>query len=311
MEERINYLIVGAFLLVAIFVLVGLVAWFGGGPGQEPVARYLVLFDRDVSGLSPGSPVRYMGVDVGQVNSISLAPDRARQVEVQIEVRRTTPIDAGTFAGLAYQGVTGVAFINLDSEPGEHGPIATTPGFAYPVIPSRSVGIAALLADTPQLVGRVNDVLDRAGTLLDESNRASVGRTLEYLEELTGALASRREEIAAIPRRIDGVLANVDRATEQLADLLTRAQPDIVAVAENLNRTSERLARLTGRMDEWVEQNDAEVRSFVRDGLGATPALVADTRQTLRELEKLVMELRDDPSRLVHRPKVQAVSVAP
>jgi hypothetical protein len=32
-------------------------------------------------------------------------------------------------------------------------------------------------------------------------------------------------------------------------------------------------------------------------------------RRTVRSLDKLVTELRDDPSQLVHRPQVRAVSV--
>ena len=299
----------GAFLVVAVTVLIGLTVWFGSGAGQEPVARYLVLFNNDVSGLTPGSPVRYLGVDVGEVSTIALARDKVQTVEVQIEVGRSTPVDAGTFAGLDFQGVTGVAFINLDTEPGEHGPIQSTPGLSYPVIPSRNVGLAALLADTPEVVSRVNDLLDQAGSLLDESNQASVTRTLKNLEELTSALAAKREEIAALPQRMENVLDNLERATRQLPGLIGQVQPEIVAAVQNLNRSSERLARLTGRVDEWLEQNDTEMRRFVGDGLGEVPALVAEMRRTVRSLEKLVMELRDDPSRLVHRPRVQAVSV--
>ena len=309
MEDRTGYLIVGSFLVVAITSLVGLMVWFGGGAGQEPVARYLVLFHRDISGLTPGSAVRYLGVDVGQVTSIALAPDKAQTVEVEIEVGRSTPVDAGTFAGLALQGVTGVAFINMDTEPGEHGPINTEPGLRYPVIPSRSVGLAALLADTPAVMGRVNDLLDQAGRLLDESNQASVARTLDNLEELSTALAAKREEIAALPERLEAVLDNLERATDQLPGLVTEVQPEIVAAMQNLNRSSERLLQVTSRLDDWLKENDTEMRSFVGDGLGEIPALVADMRRTVRSLDKLVTELRDDPSQLVHRPQVRAVSV--
>lgn len=311
MEERTSYLIVGAFLLAATVMLVGLTAWFGGTAGSTSFSRYLVLFESDISGLTPGNPVRYLGVDVGQVSSISLMPGNAKTVRVEIDVSQVTPIDAGTFAGLSFQGVTGVAFINLGSQAGEHGPIQATQEFVFPVIPSRNVGIAALLEDTPLLVGRVNEVLDRAGSLLDESNQESVSRTLDNLEALTATLADQREQIASIPKRLDTVLINLDRAVQQLPELLTQVQPDVTAAAKNLNLASERLAALTGHLAELLEENDTEVRSFVSDGLGATPALVADLRQTLRELNKLVSELRDDPSQLVHRPRMRTVSVAP
>ena len=263
MEERTSYLIVGAFLLIATVMLIGLTAWFGGTVGSTSYSRYLVLFKSDISGLTPGNPVRYLGVDVGQVTSISLMPGNAKTVRVEIDVSQVTPIDAGTFAGLSFQGVTGVAFINLGSEAGEHSPIQVTQGYDYPVIPSRNVGIAALLEDTPQLVSRVTELLDRAGSLLDESNQASVKRTLNNLEELTATLADQRAQIASIPQRLDEVLINLDRAVQQLPELLTQVQPDVTAAAKNLNLASERLATLTGRLDELLEENDTEVRSFV------------------------------------------------
>jgi hypothetical protein len=51
------------------------------------------------------------------------------------------------------------------------------------------------------------------------------------------------------------------------------------------------------------------MNAFMEDGLGEFPALVNDARATLRELEKLVKELREDPSSLIYRPKDNAVDL--
>ena len=47
----------------------------------------------------------------------------------------------------------------------------------------------------------------------------------------------------------------------------------------------------------------------MEDGLGQFPALVNDARATLRELEKLVKDLQEDPSRLIRQPKENAVEL--
>jgi hypothetical protein len=50
---------------------------------------------------------------------------------------------------------------------------------------------------------------------------------------------------------------------------------------------------------------------FLEDGLGEAPALLQETRQALREVEKLMSELQDDPSQLNHRPPSDALEIDP
>ena len=85
--------------------------------------------------------------------------DMAINWTVQIDVARSAPVDAGTYATLAYQGITGVAFINLASEPGEHGPLVAMAGRPHAVLPTRDIGIAALLNAGPEVVGHLDALL--------------------------------------------------------------------------------------------------------------------------------------------------------
>jgi hypothetical protein len=50
---------------------------------------------------------------------------------------------------------------------------------------------------------------------------------------------------------------------------------------------------------------------FMQEGLGEVPALLNESRNTLRDLEKLVAELKDDPSQLIHRPPNDALEIDP
>ena len=67
---------------------------------------------------------------------------------------------------------------------------------------------------------------------------------------------------------------------------------------------------MTGRVEQWLVENDAAIDGFFASGIGETGALITDTREAIRELKKLGAELRNDPSRVVYKPKLEPVAVA-
>jgi phospholipid/cholesterol/gamma-HCH transport system substrate-binding protein len=310
MYERTNYLAVGAFILLGTIALIVVGFWIGGVGQTVPTSRYTVIFERDVNGLSEGSPVRYMGVDVGQVTTIQLLAAKDTAIEVRVEVASSTPVDSGTYASLGYQGITGVAFINLAADSGEHEQLAVTAGHDYPIIRTRDVGIAALLNSGPEVLARVNGLLDDAGLLLGEENRSSTTQILQNLEQVTSALAEQRGALAVVPVRINESLDKLQDTLELAAEVTSEAKPDLLAAMQNLRQTTDRLANATGRVEHWLVENDAAIDSFLQGGVGETAALMTDTRAAMRELEKLGAELRSNPSRIIYKPKLEPVTVS-
>jgi phospholipid/cholesterol/gamma-HCH transport system substrate-binding protein len=303
--------VVGLFVSIAIAAFVGFVLWLTGRSGVEEMKRYSMLFDRAVSGLATGGPVKFMGVNIGSVILMEIIREGDIVIRVDIEVLEDTPVDSGTFASLALQGITGVAVINLDSDTGTHQPLKLTPGFEYPIIPVRDVGFAALLSSAPRIMERLDSLLNQANELMGEENRASISRTLGHVESLTGSLADSSDTIAALPADLNRTLTDMQAMIGQLQQLVEQVQPNIDSTLGNLNRTSENLASLTARLDEWLKDNESDLGRFVDDGLGEAPALIIGTRQALRELEKLVAELQDDPSQLIYRAREDALEIKP
>jgi len=309
MYERTNDLAVGVFILIGTLLLVAVGFWIGGVGQTVPMSLYTVIFERDVNGLSEGSPVRYMGVDVGEVTTIQLFRAKDTAIEVRIEVATSTPVDSGTYASLGYQGITGVAFINLAGEPGKQEPLAVAVGHDYPVIQTRDVGIAALLNAGPDVLARVNNVLDNIGLLLDHKNLSAVAQTLENLDQLTSALAEQRQALADLPVRMNEALEKLQTTLELAAKFTEEAKPELLAASQNIRQTTDKLANVTERVEHWLVENDAAIDSFLADGIGETAALISETREAMHELEKLGAELRDNPSRVIYKPNLEPVVV--
>src|SRR3954465_6799379 len=118
MENRAYALAAGLFTLLLGIGVVATALWFSGEAVEN--SEYLLVSNYPVSGLNPQAPVRYRGVTVGKVLSISFDRQKGRSTDpqtqgpngilVKIEVESGTPLTEGSYAKLGSQGVTGLSY---------------------------------------------------------------------------------------------------------------------------------------------------------------------------------------------------------
>ena len=114
MENSAHALVAGIFVIL-LSIAVGLVAtWFSGDNIQR--VSYLVVTKESVSGLNPQSSVHYRGVLIGKVEDIEFDPEDSQQILVQISVNENVNLQNTVYAQLGYQGVTGLAYIQLNDD---------------------------------------------------------------------------------------------------------------------------------------------------------------------------------------------------
>jgi len=300
---------VGLFVALALFIFVSGTLWLTGRQGSEPTVEYSMFFEKDVGGLMLGGPVFYLGVGVGTVTAMTIIPGNPMTVRVDAEVLKSAPIDGGTYASLALQGITGVAVIKLNADPGVHVTLKPGKNGGHPVIPVRDAGFTALLAKAPGVVEKLDSILVKVNQILGEENRQFISDMLEDVSSITGALAAKEQVIGELPDLLKEVIKDLQGNLGQIQSMVGNMEPDLLSTMENLERTTQNLADMTGRLETWTATNDRDMNAFMGDGLGQVPALISDLRSTLREVEKLMKELREDPSILIYKPNDEAVNV--
>ncbi len=92
MEREANYFAVGAFVILVTAMAGLFVYWYSEGRDQRSYERYEIYFPGSVTGLSEGSAVRYLGVEVGKVRRIRLDERSAERVQVLAEIDQSAPI---------------------------------------------------------------------------------------------------------------------------------------------------------------------------------------------------------------------------
>lgn len=300
---------VGVFVAVALVAFVAGTIWLTGERSSQPTVDYSMYFETDVSGLMLGGPVFYLGVEVGSVTAMEIIPGNPMRIRVDARVLASAPIDGGTYASLALQGITGVAVIRLSADPGVHGPLERDDKDGRLLIEVRDTGFSAILAKAPNIIDKLDSVLVQINQILGEENRELVSSMLGDLASVTSALASQEEAIGEIPVLLENAIRELHDSLAQIRSMAGKLEPGLEASLANLDQATRNLAGITQRLDEWAALNDSEMQSFMQDGLGQIPALVSDARAALREVEKLMDELRENPSRLMYKPNEDSVEV--
>src|ERR1041384_136703 len=117
MEREANYEAAGAFILLVLGMAIAFLIWYTDSSDARAYTTYEISFAGSVSGLDQGSPVRYLGVDVGRVKRLNIDRNDASRVRVVGEGEQRAPISPATRASLGLQGVTGLLYVNLKEAP--------------------------------------------------------------------------------------------------------------------------------------------------------------------------------------------------
>ena len=266
MEEKVNYTLVGLFVLVLSAGLIGGVLWLSSGKSySKQYDIYQTYIKESVAGLNLNAPVRYLGVDVGRVQKIVLAPNNVEEVQLTLAIERGTPVKVDTLAVLKTQGLTGFAFVDLTGGSRDGPPLHAQNNEEYPVIKSGPSLMTRLDAAVTLLLTNLNRSSENLNALLDDDNRRAFKHSLADIETLSHTLAARSA-------MIDSSLNNASRTMENTA------------------RLSDELPQLIQRIQRSADAFDHMSNELSRAG---TNASVAFTDGTLPEVRQLVTELHD------------------
>jgi len=289
METRANYLMVGSFVLVFAAGLVVFVLWLAKVQFDVKFDRYDILYDGSVTGLKVGSPVRYRGVRVGEVIKISLDPAHPEQVQITIEVESATPVRGDTVATLEIEGLTGGLYVLLSDTTLAAPPLIAGEGQRRPVIASRPSSLQQVLEGAPELVQKIDRLLQNVNSLLNEDNRAQFTATLANLRRFTGALANRREDIEALILDSRATMRNLNGATGAIEDFAVAMKTDGARLVERLDTTLSSIDAMATGIDISVTDTAAEARGLIADLRKTAKSFSATSHQ----LESLIAENRE------------------
>ena len=295
MENRSHALIAGFFTIALIVLTTIFAMWLGHDKIQR--IPYEIVTNSSVSGLNLQAAVRYKGIKVGNVTDINFNPKVPGQIMLRVEVIPTTPVTTATFATLAYQGVTGIAFIQLDDDkqPGTELLASSQVEDALPRIPLRPSILQNLEQKGIAILGQTEQLTQRINQLLDPQNPASLISTI-------GHFSKAADQWGAVPGQIAPSLAKLPALIDQTQNTLISVKNlsvDANKFTQNLNQLSNQLQSSEGPIAHFNNALDQISNSVTTETLPRIQTLTGEARSSLRMLNRTTENLNDRPQSIL------------
>ncbi len=289
METRANYVMVGSFVLLLVFGLIGFVIWLANFQINTEVKRFDIFFRGSVTGLATGSPVRYSGVRVGEVIFIGLDHDDPNRVRALVEVDATTPVKTDTYATLNLAGLTGGLYVLLSGGSREAPMLEATSEEKRAIIPSRSSDLESVISSAPELLDGAILLLNRANDVLSDNNRADIAATIRNAREISEAFVENREKVELLINDASVTMNNLSEATGSLKETAQSIQTNLESLTTSANQTLKAFETTAGTVDGSVQDVSADLR-VVLQKLDST---VSSMDRAASQLEGLIAENRE------------------
>ncbi|MBA4255349.1 MAG: MCE family protein [Polaromonas sp.] len=324
MENKAHAWAAGLFVITMVSLLAALAFWLSRDTRVRDV--YELSTAEAVSGLSEQAAVRFRGITVGKVVHIGFDPQTKGNVLLRIAIDQNLPLTQATYGVLAYQGVTGLAFVQLDDDGSSTAPLTTqtNPPTRIPLRP----GLLSQFADQGSfLLRQAQRITERVDSLLSAENQQTMVSTLQSVgrsADRLGLAAERMQATVAAqlgPQRtnIPALVTDTRQAMQALqataSDIRHTAQASAqtaeaaTQAAQTLHQLGQRIAAEDGLVSQLERTTRSLAASAATVQATALPRLMEATAEaaqaaraasaTAQGVDRVVNHLEENPQSLL------------
>ena len=279
--------------------LIALTTVFALWLGRDRIQRtpYLIATKLSVAGLNLQAAVRYKGIKVGNVTDIDFDESNPGQILLRIDVLPDTPVTPATFATLGYQGVTGIAYVQLD----EDSSATAMPAPAIEKIsgmqriPLRPGMMQNLEQRGMAILNQTEELGKRLNSLLDPDNRKSLVTAVDNIGRAAAAWQT-------VPGKLEPTLDKLPVLIEQAqgsAAAFKLFSADASRMSNNFNLLASKLQASDGTVAKLNLAADHISEGVTQETLPAINSLSREARSSMRSLTRAVENLNDRPQSIL------------
>ena len=310
MENKSHAVAAGAFVLAIAALLVSLAVWLMRDTSEQRV--FEISSSDGVTGLQSQAGVRYKGVLVGRVTDIALDAQKRGNVLVRIAVNDSVPITTATYASLGFQGVTGLAFIQLDDAGASSQTLAGS-GTQVARIPMRPGMVSRFTSQGGQLLDQLEQASGRANSLLAADNQKALMEAIRNMGQAAASiqqLTQRADQMlgpaaAGESMNLPHLVAQTEvtlKSMQATSDRLGVSADAVRTSADEFKQMSARMNAPGGTLDKIAQSTD--VLASTGQSLNATlvPRLnrtADEATRTVRQMGRVADAVNETPQSLI------------
>jgi phospholipid/cholesterol/gamma-HCH transport system substrate-binding protein len=256
MSGRSTEFKVGVFVLLTAGLIGGSFLWSVDGVRPSEASYTLTMHVESSEGLYVGSSVRLAGVEIGSVEAITIAGDKA---EIVLRIRDAFELPLDSAAELKAQGLLGDYFVRV--YPGvDEGLLVDGDRIATRSEPG---DIDTITRNVERIS---DDIVAITGALRllaeNQENSQHIEATLANLDALTAAIRMMAE---TNQDNVRATILNARMLTGEINGIASENRRDIAAVVDSVRRLSESLEGWVDRLGANADGGVTEIRDLARD----------------------------------------------
>jgi len=307
MYSKVNYTMVGIFVLLFSVGLVWFAFWLAKYGIHREFDTYKLLMIESVSGLSKDSVVKLRGVDIGRVSEIRIDPKNIERIEVFLKIKRGVPIKENMVAYTQMLGVTGLLSIEIGGGSNHAKTLEATEDY-IPVIPTAPSWFTKTREGLGTLSDRVTLLVDSTQKLLNEKNIVTLGKVIDNTEVFTAKAEDVEDKAMHSLDEVDSTLKNfrdsmksINVKLAQLTQDFNTMQRDFSGIKKvtiptinKLMQTTKDFRRVTLKVEKSLGRGDYNFKKIL------SPVLI-EVQMLSKELRILSRQLSQNPSALLFK----------
>jgi phospholipid/cholesterol/gamma-HCH transport system substrate-binding protein len=299
MENRSHALMTGFFTIALLVAAVLAGIWFN----RDRVERvpYQIATTESIPGLNPQAAVRYRGLEVGKVDDISFNPAIPGQIVIRISVDPEAPVTRTTFASLGYQGVTGIAFIQLDDDK-TGSPLLASDKTHVATIPLRPGFLDQLEKRGLVILKKTEEITTQLDKLVGPDNQKIMIDAFDKIGKTAEAYGQIPKQLEPTLKRLPELTAKAEQSMASFNELSASASKTVKnydQLATSLQAPNGPIQRLTATVDQVGGSLAGVTSDLELETLPHVVAMTDEARTSLRAVKRTATALSDRPQGLL------------
>lgn len=287
MAKQANTMMIGGFVVIAVFLLAISIVLFGSGKFFKKTEEFVLHFDTSIKGLSVGAPVLFNGVKIGSVTKIVMIADHKNYeymipvyiaiepdiVQIMDGTERMDPqdslprlIDKGLRGVLTLQSfITGQLMIEL----GYH--------------PDTPVSLKHSTERVPQ-IPTIQSTTERLFQILQQSDFKGMLNNLENALSGIDSLVNNQE--------LTDIFHSIRLAADNVKDVTGKINTHVDPLAQKIDDTLTDSRKLINNLDHQLEPISGDLKKTIDDFDKLILTANADLASLTESIEKSLADFR-------------------
>ena len=292
MDTKINFFKIGLFVIAFVIALLILVFWLGKyGFEKKKFDEYSIYFKESVAGLNIGSSIKYKGFDVGSVSEIKLNPLNSEEIQVDISIKKGTPIKEDNYASLGNLGITGLKYIELKGG-SNNSKLLEVNENGLRIIHSETSTLTNLVDSTTDITNELTIVLSQIKKLLNDENIKNISTTIVKTQNSMANIEQFSLYLVNNEKKLDELLANIS--------LLTKNGNKSF---ESIDKSANSFKALSTELLAEVKKGNFDVRDLSKESFDKLNKVLNSLDGTLLQTQNLIDNLNQSPSDILFKQK--------